>query len=64
MTDADTRPESPAPQPGAPQPGAPEPTAEDAFGRNSGPPIHAGIIYLGFLLVATMGILLRAGEVF
>ncbi len=43
---------------------SPEPTAKEAFGENSGPPIYAGIIYLAFLLVATMGILLRAGEVF
>lgn len=43
---------------------SPEPTAKEAFGDNSGPPIYAGIIYLGFLMVATLGILLRAGDVF
>lgn len=43
---------------------SPEPTAKEAFGENSGPPIYAGIIYLAFLMVATLGILLLAGDVF
>lgn len=43
---------------------APEFGSGETFGENSGPPIYAGIIYLGFLLVATMGILLHAGNVF